>query len=208
MSEKETVEEIKARLKVEVPGEEVTIEEEVVVIEVENESSPLVDELSNMGRKFADTMKNGWNSQERAQIESDVREGFRSFANEVDKVFREIKSSPTTDRVRSEMSNVSSKIESEDITQKARIGFAKGLRWFSDELGKLAESINTDADVVAEPAVQTPPSAEAQPAAEAQPMAEAQPKVEAEPATEAQPTAEAQPEAEAPEDSSEPKATG
>ncbi len=151
MSEKETVEEIKTRLKVEVPGEEeVIIEEEVVVVEVETESSPIVDELSNMGRRVADSLKNGWNSEERVKLESEFREGVRSFANEVDKVIRDIKSSASTERVRTEMSNTNLNAEGEEIAQKARSGFAKGLRWFSDELGKLADNITVESDDVAD----------------------------------------------------------
>ena len=66
----ESVEEIKARLKVEIPVEE----EEVLKVEVDGENG-IVDELSKMGRKFAETLQSTWNSEERANFESEVREG-------------------------------------------------------------------------------------------------------------------------------------
>ena len=142
MSDEQTVEEIKARLKVEIPVEE----EEILKVEVDGEKSDIVNELSNMGRKFAETMKNGWNSEERTKFEAEIRQGVRSFADEVDKVIRDLKSSSTTEKVRTEASNVRTKLEADEVAQKARGGFVKGLRWFSDELGKLADSFTPETD--------------------------------------------------------------
>ena len=121
MSEETTpsVEEIKARLKVEVPVEE----EEVTKADVQ--SPDLSVELREFGRQFADTLRTAWNSAERQRLETELRDGMRSFADEVDKAIQEIKKSPAADRVKTEASQVREKVQTSDVGHKARAGMAK-----------------------------------------------------------------------------------
>jgi hypothetical protein len=93
------VKEIKERLKVEIPVEEEVTKADVKAIDVSAE-------LKDLGRQFADTLRTAWNSQERQRIEADIREGVKSFADEVDKAIREAKDSQTAARVREEAEQV------------------------------------------------------------------------------------------------------
>jgi hypothetical protein len=128
-----TVEEIKARLKVEVPVEE----EEVTKADVQNPD--LAAELREFGRQFADTIRTAWNSAERQRLETELRDGMRSFADEVDKAIQEIKKSPAADRVKTEAVHVREKVQTSDVGNKARTGVAQGLQVLSEQLAKLAE---------------------------------------------------------------------
>lgn len=128
-----SVEEIKARLKVEVPVEE----EEVTKADVQ--TPDVTVELREFGRQFADTIRTAWNSTERQRLENELRDGMRSFADEVDKAIQEIKASPAADRVKSEAVQVREKVEASDVGHKARSGVAQGLQSLSEQLGKLAE---------------------------------------------------------------------
>jgi len=125
-----SVEELKERLKVEIPVEEEPVKEKV--------GQDVVAELKNLGRQFAETLQTAWNSEERVRIESEVREGMQSFVKEVDRVFQEAKDSPAAERIRTEATDVKSRVESSDFGEKARKGVAQGLHWMSEELGKLA----------------------------------------------------------------------
>jgi hypothetical protein len=125
-----SVEELKARLKVEVPVEEEPVKE--------NTPTDVSAELKRLGRQFAETLQTAWNSEERQRIEVEVREGVKSFVNEVDRVFQEAKQSPAAGRVREEAAEIKSRVEESDIGNKARSGFVQGLQWMSEELGKLA----------------------------------------------------------------------
>lgn len=154
MSDEPTVDEIKERLKVEIPMEE----EEILKVEVEEESASIVDELGNMGKKFAETLQTAWDSEERNRFESEVREGLKSFADEVDKVMRNVRagnvmpSGETTEKIKTEAEQVRTRIETkidvDEIAGKARSGLVTGLRWFSDELGKLADQFTTSESAV------------------------------------------------------------
>ena len=133
MSDEEvsSVEEIKERLKVEIP-----VEEEITKAELQDDN--VAQELKDLGRQFAETLKTAWNSSEKQRVESEVREGLQSFVGEVDKVIREVRDSTTAERLRVETSEIRTKVEGSDIGRKARSGFVQGLHWLSEELGKLA----------------------------------------------------------------------
>lgn len=127
-----SVEEIKARLKVEVP-----VEEEATKAEAQNPD--VTAELREFGKQFADTIRSAWNSAERQRLESELRDGMRSFADEVDKAIQEIRKSPAAERVKTEAVNVREKVEASDVGHKARSGVATGLQRLSEQLARLAE---------------------------------------------------------------------
>ncbi|KAA3662878.1 MAG: hypothetical protein DWQ04_12165 [Chloroflexi bacterium] len=125
-----SVEELKERLKVEIP-----VEEEPTKADVGHD---VVEEFKNLGRQFAETLQTAWNSEERVRIETEIREGMQSFAKEVDRVFQEAKDSPAADRVRTEAAGAKNKFDSSDIGERTRKGIVQGLHWLSEELGGLA----------------------------------------------------------------------
>lgn len=143
-----SVEEIKARLKVEVPVEE----EEVTKADVQ--SPDVAEELREFGKQFADTIRTAWNSTERQRLETELRDGMRSFADEVDKAIQEIKTSPAADRVKTEAGQVREKVEASDVGHKARVGVAQGLQVLSEQLAKLAERFTPVEKPVSEPAAE------------------------------------------------------
>lgn len=130
-----SVEEIKDRLKVEIP-----VEEEVTKAEAQDVD--VVEELKGLGRQMAETLQSAWNSEERQKFESEVREGMKSFAGEVDKMLREVKESDVAGKVKEEAAEVKTRVETAELGQKTRGTFVQGLQWLSEELGKLAESFN------------------------------------------------------------------
>lgn len=128
-----SVEEIKARLKVEVP-----VEEDETVLKAAEEKANVSGELRDLGRRFAETLQTAWNSEERQRAEAEIREGLRSFADEVDRVFGDIKQSETAGKVRTEATQLRDKVQESDVSRKTRSGVVQGLRWLSEELGNLA----------------------------------------------------------------------
>jgi hypothetical protein len=138
-----SVEEIKERLKIEIP-----VEEEASKVDVQ--TSNVSAELKDLGRQFAETLRTAWNSEERQRIETEVREGVRSFANEVDKAIREARDSQAAVRIKEEAGQVATKVESSDVGRKARTGIVQGLQWLSEELGKLADQFTPTQDETGE----------------------------------------------------------
>jgi hypothetical protein len=143
------VEDIKARLKT----EEIPVDEEAP----QPEKHDVVAELKGLGRQFAETLEKAWSSEERQRFESQVREGVQSFVKEVDTVIRDAKQSPTAEKVRGEAIEIRERVETGELSRKARVSLVQGLSWLSEELAKLAEQFappeKTPEDVTAaEPA--------------------------------------------------------
>lgn len=120
---------------------EIPVEEEIDQLKAEEKGQEpdVVGEFKKLGHQFAETLQLAWNSEERVRVEKEVREGVHTFVDEIDKVIREVKSSPTTAKVKTEAKEAKEQIESSDLGRKAREGIVQGLTWFSEELGKLAE---------------------------------------------------------------------
>lgn len=134
MNEEEipNVDEIKDRLKIEIPVEE----EPTPAKEPEGD---IAEELKNLGRQLADTLRTAWNSQERQRLESEIRRGVKSFADEVGKAVHEIKDSPPAQRAREEVGQIRTKVETGELGNKAKSNMAQGLHWLSEELERLSK---------------------------------------------------------------------
>jgi signal recognition particle GTPase len=120
-------------------GEDIPVEEEPVASKTSEGKSDLVEELSNLGRQLGETITTAWNSEERQRFEREVKEGVQSFAKEVDKAFKEVKSSPAAQKAKDEAADIKVKFNEAEVGQKTQSSIAQGLRWMSTELGKLAE---------------------------------------------------------------------
>jgi soluble cytochrome b562 len=132
------VDEIKDRLKIEVEDldEAAGGAEETAA---KPEKGDIVDEMKSLGRQVGETIRTAWESDERQKFEGDLRAGMRSFADEIDKVVREVREGEAGKKVKAEAEELRTKVETADLGTKTRTGIVQGLRWLSEELGKLAE---------------------------------------------------------------------
>lgn len=130
-------EEIKARLRADIPVEEEGMED-LKQGQTQGEGD-VVEALRNLGEQLARTVKAAWESPQRQEIEQEIRRGMKELATEVDKAFKELKESPAGQRVREEAVEVKSTIESGEAAWRARNSLASGLQWLSTELSKLAD---------------------------------------------------------------------
>lgn len=137
MSEEQNpdIDEIKERI--EIPVEEDDIEG--LKAEEKANGPDIAEEFKKLGRQFAETIETIWNSDERVRVETEIREGVHSFADEVDKVIREARSSDAAEKLQGEAANVKSRVEESDYGATARDTVVQGLNWLSEEFGKLAE---------------------------------------------------------------------
>ena len=121
------------RLKIDIP-----IEEEAPGAAKAGHTTDLVEEFKRLGRQFGDTVQAAFNSEEARRMETELRAGMRSFADEVERAFREAKDSPAATRMKDEATGMKERVESGDMARKAQEGVVSGLRWLSVELERLA----------------------------------------------------------------------
>ena len=122
------------RLKIDIPIEE----DAPGAAKSAHASADLMEEFKRLGRQFGDTLQSAFNSEEARRMETELRAGMRTFADEVERVFHEAKDSPAASRVKEEATVVKERVETGDMGRKAQEGIVGGLRWLSDELEKLA----------------------------------------------------------------------
>ncbi len=122
------------RLKIDIPVEE----DATGGAKTAHAHTDLMDEFKRLGRQFGDTLQSAFNSEEARRMETELRAGMKTFADEVERVFREAKDSPAASRVKEEATVVKERVETGDVGRKAQEGIVGGLRWLSDELEKLA----------------------------------------------------------------------
>ena len=120
------------RLKIDIP-----VEEDAPGAKTAH-STDLMDEFKRLGRQFGDTLQSAFNSEEARRMETELRAGMKTFADEVERVFREAKDSPAASRMKEEATAAKERVETGDMTRKAQDGIVGGLRWLSTELEKLA----------------------------------------------------------------------
>jgi GTPase involved in cell partitioning and DNA repair len=123
--------------------EEVKAQNERLVIEEEElkgsgDKMDFAAEFQKIGRQLAETLQAAWDSEERKRVEKEVREGVQTLVNEVDQVIREVKSSEKTAKLKEEAEELKNRVETSDVSGRARTGVAQGLRWLSETLAELA----------------------------------------------------------------------
>jgi hypothetical protein len=139
------------RIKIDIP-----VEEDMGEAAKAAGSSDVVEEFKRLGRQFADTLESIFTSEEARRVETEIRAGMKSFANEVEKVFNEAKESPAASRMKEEASSVKDRVETGEYSRKAQEGIVSGLRWLSTELDKMANQF-TPADKDDQPPAEKPP---------------------------------------------------
>lgn len=152
--EKPNIDQLKAdeRLKIDIP-----VDEEPGKGAKADASSDIVDEFKRLGRQFADTLEGIFNSEEAKRVETEVRAGMKSFADEVEKAFNQAKESPAASRMKDEATAAKERVETGEFAHKAQEGMVSGLRWLSTELEKLANQF-TPADKGEQPPTEKSPT--------------------------------------------------
>ena len=136
---------------------------ERIVIEEEDldpkEGKPGIDvaaEFQQLGQQLGETLQSAWESDERKRIETEVREGVRSFVAEIDKVLQGVRTSESTAKLREDAVGAKAKVDESELGQKAREGIVEGLRWLSVGLNELAVKFAPPEKSADEPAEKSP----------------------------------------------------
>ena len=151
--EKPTIDQLKheERIKIDIP-----VEEDPTVHKSAAAAADVAEEFKRLGRQFAATLEGIFNSEEARRMETEIRAGMKTFAEEVDKTFREAKDSQAATRMKEEATGVKDRVESGEIGRKAQEGMVTGLRWLSNELERLANQFTPPAKGEQPPAEKSP----------------------------------------------------
>ena len=150
--EKPVIDQLKneERLKIDIPMEEESDGAKA------DKTADIVDEFKRLGRQFADTLEGIFTSDEAKRVETELRAGMKTFAEEVEKAFNQAKDSPAASRMKEEATAAKERVETGEYAYKAQEGVVTGLRWLSNELEKLANQFAPSGSGEQPPAEKSP----------------------------------------------------
>jgi len=103
----------------------------------------LLDELTQLADKFATVVKSAWNSDQRKQVERDVRSGLNTMAAALEDGFRQVASSNEAKDLQTKAGEVGEKVTSTKFFADLTGALTTGLRTLSDQLDKVATDLQT-----------------------------------------------------------------
>lgn len=139
------------RLKIDIP-----MEDEPLKSAKSAGSADIAEEFKRLGRQFADTLEGIFTSEEARRVETELRAGMKTFAEEVEKAFNQAKDSPAASRMKEEATAAKERVETGEYAHKAQEGVVTGLRWLSNELEKLANQFAPSGSGEQPPAEKSP----------------------------------------------------
>ena len=111
----------------------------------------LFEEVQRLGVRFAQVLQTAWNSDERKQIETEVRKGLSAMASGVEeglhKVSEDERARNVVDQADEVMTSVGDTIRSSEVTKELTSSLASGLRKVSDTLSKWVNEQTTEPPV-------------------------------------------------------------
>ena len=101
----------------------------------------LIDELTRLGQKFAEVVEVAWNSEQRKQIEEDLRTGLATVANSLEDSFKRVSASKEAKEAVNAAEDVAEKVRSSKIGVELTSVLAQGLRALSEQMDKLSNDM-------------------------------------------------------------------
>lgn len=120
----------------------------------------ILEELTRFGNRLAAVARQAWESDQRKNIETEVREGLLKAGERLDQVAEELRKSEVTQDLKVQASKTAQKVEESEVTQEIRKGVLTGLRRLNDELSDLLKKTEATEAPPAESESAAPPPAE------------------------------------------------
>ncbi len=109
----------------------------------QQQGQELLDELTVLADKFAAVVRTAWNSEQRKQIESDVKSGLSNMATSIEDGFKQVASSTEAKDLQSKAGEVGEKVTSSKFFADLTGALTVGLRSLSDQLDKVSKDLQT-----------------------------------------------------------------
>jgi len=107
----------------------------------------LVEELNRLSKRFVEAVEVAWNSEQRKEIEKDLRSGLTTLAESLERGLRELgereKTKQFVGKAEEVAETVTEKIRTSETTHELASGLTTGLRAVSERLEKLIEEMQS-----------------------------------------------------------------
>lgn len=109
-------------------------------------TNDILDELEALGQQLSTALKTLWESEESRKLREDLRQGFVQLGQEIDEAVKTAQDSEAAKQFGEQVKDTMEKARRSDIASKVEEGLATGLRKMNEELSKIVDSLEDDAD--------------------------------------------------------------
>ncbi|MEM7536822.1 MAG: hypothetical protein AAF639_31875, partial [Chloroflexota bacterium] len=106
----------------------------------------LLDELNNLGSRFSNLVQTAWKSDERRQLEQELKQGVESLAENLETGFRTVKESEQAqvilNKAEEATESINDYVRSNHVTQEFSNSLVQGLRSLSKQMDQWANDLN------------------------------------------------------------------
>lgn len=114
-----------------------------------NATQELLDELANLANRLTDLGKSWWNSEQRKQLESDLRTGAESVVTTLESTFKQVAESQEAKELQVKAGEVTEKVAHSKVVNDLAAALKSGLQALSEQLDKAAQDLEAKSAVQA-----------------------------------------------------------
>jgi hypothetical protein len=103
------------------------------------EESNLSDEIRNLGKNLSSFFKSAWASSERQRVQKEIEASLTEVGDELNKAANEFAQSETGKQLKSDLSDLNSRMENGELQKKAQDELLGALRKINEELDKASK---------------------------------------------------------------------
>ncbi len=103
----------------------------------------VTEELSKLGKQFAQTIRAAWESEDRRKLQKEIAEGLQKLGQQLNEAFEKASESEAAKQLREQAEKVVAEVRETDVVEELRKGLLAGLETLNKELGKLLERLET-----------------------------------------------------------------
>lgn len=112
----------------------------------------LSEEFRKLGKNLVDAAQSAWESPERKKLQSEIEQGLSEFQGAMKEEIDHWRESPTAQRVKADIEDVSERVRSSEIEKNIREELLVALRSANSELEKIASRWTSSGDAMEEAA--------------------------------------------------------
>ncbi len=109
------------------------------------DSPELGEEIHRVVESLTRAARATWNSEQRRQLEVQIRQGLRSLVQELEEAFQKVQESEEGQELREKAEQIVARIRSSKVTAEVQAGLLKGLHALAEELQELADRLESQA---------------------------------------------------------------
>ncbi|HHY56076.1 MAG TPA: hypothetical protein GYA08_11635 [Chloroflexi bacterium] len=120
-----------------------------------NATQELLDELAGLANRLTDLGKSWWNSDQRKQLETDLRAGAESVVTALESSFKQVAESQEAKELQVKAGEVTEKVAHSKVVNDLAAALKSGLQALSAQLDKAAQDLEARSAAQAKPGDET-----------------------------------------------------